>query len=162
MAFIYLSVADFAVVTVLMYIDTPWELDVHSNAFSGFCVGAVSQLLLLVLDTCLLSTKLAHHRRLPIKSLAPICTKSICCNCVGHSQDGSDLAGTNLIERLENELVAQTAALDSLLNAGGKRGRKQADLPLTQSQVSFFPLHHSLLVRIKPSTAGIVCQADTC
>ena len=58
-------------------------------------------------------------------------------------QDGSELAGTNLIERLENELVAQTAALDSLLNAGGKRGRKQADLPLIKSQVSFFCLQHN-------------------
>lgn len=56
-------------------------------------------------------------------------------NCFGSTQDGSDLAGTNLIERLENELVAQTAALDSLLNAGGKRGRKQAALPLTPNQV---------------------------
>lgn len=45
------------------------------------------------------------------------------------------MAGTNLIERLEHELVAQTAALDSLLNAGGKRGRKQAHLPLTPNQV---------------------------
>lgn len=49
-----------------------------------------------------------------------------------------------MIERLENELVAQTAALDSLLNVGGKRGRKQADLPLTQSQVSFPHLQHNL------------------
>lgn len=84
-----------------------------------------------------------------IRSLAPV--GNMCCNCLGHSQDGSDLAGTNLIERLENELVAQTAALDTLLNAGGKRGRKQADLPLTQSQVSVFPFHHGLLVRIRPS-----------
>ena len=54
-------------------------------------------------------------------------------------QDGSDLMGTGLVQRLEQELTAQTAALDSLLNAGGKRGRKPSDLPLTQSQVPRMP-----------------------
>ena len=51
-------------------------------------------------------------------------------------QDGSDMTGTKLIERLENELVAQTAALDTLLNPGGRRERKQAALPLSDSQVT--------------------------
>ena len=58
-------------------------------------------------------------------------------------QDGSELGGAHLIERLENELVAQTAALDSLLNASGKRGRKQSDLPLTQSQVGLPCVKHT-------------------
>lgn len=58
-------------------------------------------------------------------------------------QDGSELGGANLIERLENELVAQTAALDSLLNAGGKRGRKQSDLPLAHSQVGLPHVKHT-------------------
>ena len=54
------------------------------------------------------------------------------------------------MERLENELVAQTAALDSLLNAGGKRGRKQADFPLTQSQVASTHVVAQLLVGSGP------------
>jgi len=45
------------------------------------------------------------------------------------------LSGTKLIERLENELVAQTAALDSLLNPGSKRGHKQAELLFPDNQV---------------------------
>ena len=51
-------------------------------------------------------------------------------------QGGEDLTGSKLIERLEHELVAQTAALDSLLNPGSsRRGRKQADLPFPDNQV---------------------------
>ena len=51
-------------------------------------------------------------------------------------QGGEDLSGSKLIERLEHELVAQTAALDSLLNPGSsRRGRKQADLLFPDNQV---------------------------
>ncbi len=53
-------------------------------------------------------------------------------------QGGEDLSGSKLIERLEHELVAQTAALDSLLNPGSsRRGRKQADLSFPDNQVCF-------------------------
>ena len=46
------------------------------------------------------------------------------------------MSGSKLIERLEHELVAQTAALDSLLNPGSsRRGRKQADLLFPDNQV---------------------------
>ncbi len=46
------------------------------------------------------------------------------------------MSGSKLIERLEHELVAQTAALDSLLNPGSsRRGRKQAELLFPDNQV---------------------------
>ncbi|KAL0040299.1 hypothetical protein WJX77_002656 [Trebouxia sp. C0004] len=55
------------------------------------------------------------------------------------NQGSEDLSGSKLIERLEHDLVAQTAALDSLLNPGSsRRGRKQADLPFPDNQVMTF------------------------
>ena len=61
------------------------------------------------------------------------------------------MSGTKLIERLENELVAQTAALDSLLNPGSKRGRKQAELLFPDSQVPLLPsscLHTAYILTV--------------
>ena len=52
-------------------------------------------------------------------------------------QGTADLSGSNLIERLENELVAQTAALDDLLNPGRstRMAAKQAELPVAENQL---------------------------
>lgn len=51
-------------------------------------------------------------------------------------QGSADLNGGSLIERLEDELVAQTAALDDLLNPRTSRqGRAKQELPLPDSQL---------------------------
>ena len=49
------------------------------------------------------------------------------------------MSGSNLIERLEHELVAQTAALDDLLHPGSsssaRKGSKQAEVLVPENQL---------------------------
>ena len=79
-------------------------------------------------------------------------------------QDGGDLSGTKLMERLEDELVAQTAALDCLLNPSTKRGRRQAGLLFPDNQVLSLP--HFKAQQLSTSIAlkwdSLVMTPDTC